>query len=48
MRAVSLGPDEGDLVVVTAGLEVGETLFVGGHRSLLDGQPVRVAPGAGR
>ena len=48
MRAVSLGPDEGDLVVVTAGLEVGETLIVGGHRSLLDGQPVRVAPGAGR
>lgn len=43
MRAVSLGPDEGDRVVIAAGIEIGETLIVSGHRSLLDGQPVRVA-----
>ena len=45
-RAVTVGPDEGDGVVITSGLEIGETLIVGGHRSLLDGQPVRVAPTA--
>ncbi|MXX85787.1 MAG: efflux RND transporter periplasmic adaptor subunit [Acidobacteria bacterium] len=42
LRAVTLGPDEGDQVVITAGLEVGETLITDGHRNLLDGQPVRV------
>ena len=46
-RLVTVGPDEGEGVVITSGLEIGETLIVGGHRSLLDGQPVRVAPPAG-
>ena len=46
LREVTLGPDEGDQVVITAGLEVGETLITGGHRNLLDGQPVRVVSGA--
>lgn len=46
-RLVTVGPDEGDGVVITSGLEIGETLIVAGHRSLLDGQPVRVAPSAG-
>lgn len=47
-RPVTVGPDEGDRVVITDGLEIGETLIVGGHRSLLDDQPVRLAPAAGR
>ncbi len=42
MRDVALGPDEGDRVVVTTGLELGERLLVAGHRSLLDGEAVRV------
>ena len=42
LRSITLGPDEGDQVVITAGLEVGETLITEGHRNLLDGQPVRV------
>ena len=46
LRAVTLGPDEGDRVVIIAGLEVGETLITDGHRNLLDGQPVRVVTGA--
>ena len=47
-RPVTVGPDEGDRVVITDGLEIGETLIVGGHRSLLDDQPVRLAPAGGR
>ena len=43
LRSITLGPDEGDRVVITAGLEVGETLITNGHRNLIDGQPVRVA-----
>lgn len=42
LRTITLGPDEGDRVVITSGLEVGETLITEGHRNLLDGQPVRV------
>ena len=42
LRSITLGPDEGDRVVITSGLEVGETLITEGHRNLLDGQPVRV------
>lgn len=42
LRSITLGPDEGDRVVITSGLEVGETLITKGHRNLLDGQPVRV------
>lgn len=45
MRAVTLGPDEGDRVVITSGIEIGETLITDGHRNLLDGQPVRVVAG---
>lgn len=43
LRSITLGPDEDDRVVITAGLEVGETLITNGHRNLIDGQPVRVA-----
>ena len=43
LRSITLGPDEADRVVITAGLEVGETLITNGHRNLVDGQPVRVA-----
>ena len=46
LRSITLGPDEGDRVVITAGLEVGETLITEGHRNLLDGQPVRVVSGS--
>lgn len=46
LRTIALGPDEGDRVVITSGLEVGETLITNGHRNLLDGQPVRVVAGA--
>ena len=42
LRSITLGPDEGDRVVIPSGLEVGETLITEGHRNLLDGQPVRV------
>lgn len=42
LRAVTIGPDEGDQVVITDGLAIGETLITDGHRNLLDGQPVRV------
>ncbi len=45
MRAVTLGPDEGDRVVIVSGIEIGETLITDGHRNLLDGQPVRVVAG---
>ena len=47
LRAVTLGPDEGDRVVITSGLEIGEMLITSGQRNLLDGQPVRVAAGDG-
>ena len=46
LRSITLGPDEDDRVVITAGLEVGETLITNGHRNLIDGQPVRVASAA--
>ena len=45
LRSVTLGPDEGDRVVITSGLEVGETLITDGHRNLIDGQPVRLISG---
>lgn len=47
LRSITLGPDEGDRVVITAGVEVGETLITEGHRNLLDGQAVRLVAGAG-
>lgn len=46
-REVTIGPDQEDRVVVTSGLEVGETLIVRGHRNLLDGQPVRLTGDGG-
>ncbi len=42
LREVTLGPDEGDRVVVTSGLDVGQTLLVAGHRNLIAGEAVRV------
>ena len=43
VRPRELGPEQDGAVVVFAGLQVGETLIVQGHRNLLDGQPVAVA-----
>ncbi len=42
-RKVTLGPTQADRVVVTDGIEAGETLVVLGHRNLTDGQPVTIA-----
>ena len=47
LRPVTLGPDEGEQVVITSGLDIGETLITVGHRNLLDGQPVRVVSSGG-
>jgi RND family efflux transporter MFP subunit len=41
-RPVVLGPVEGNRVVITEGLEAGESLIVSGHRNLVNGQPIRV------
>lgn len=41
-RRVTLGPDQGLLVMVTAGLEPGERLVVRGQRDLIDGALVKV------
>lgn len=41
IREVTLGPDEGDQVVVTDGLDAGELLLVAGHRNLIAGEAVR-------
>jgi len=42
-RAVTVGSREGDVVVVTGGIAVGERVVVAGVHSLTDGQPVRVS-----
>lgn len=42
VRAVELGPGRGNRVVVTDGLEAGESLVVVGHRALTDGAPVDI------
>ena len=45
VRELTLGPSEGNLVVVEAGLEPGELLIVTGQRGLIDGQVVEVVEG---
>ena len=45
VRELTLGPSEGNLVVVEAGLEPGELLIVTGQRGLIDGQAVEVVEG---
>jgi membrane fusion protein (multidrug efflux system) len=42
LRVVELGAAQGNEVVVTSGLQAGDKLIVRGHRSLVDGTPVRV------
>jgi len=42
VRNLSLGPVEGDRVLVEEGLAAGEWLIVSGQRGLVDGQPVQV------
>jgi hypothetical protein len=42
LRSLSLGPDQGMMVVVTEGLEFGDRLVVRGQRDLRDGSLVRV------
>jgi RND family efflux transporter MFP subunit len=42
LRVVEFGEAQGNEVVVTSGLEAGERLVVRGHRSLVNGSPVRV------
>jgi membrane fusion protein (multidrug efflux system) len=42
VREVTLGPAEGNLVVVEKGLRPGELLIVTGQRGLIDGQAVEV------
>jgi membrane fusion protein (multidrug efflux system) len=42
LRAVTLGPSEGNLVVVLEGLSAGEWLIVTGQRNLVPGQPVNI------
>ena len=41
-RRLSLGPDQGLMVVVTDGLEAGERLIVRGQRQIHDGSAVQV------
>jgi multidrug efflux pump subunit AcrA (membrane-fusion protein) len=41
-RAVTLGPESGDVVEVTEGLQPSEKLIVGGREGLQPGQRVRV------
>jgi membrane fusion protein (multidrug efflux system) len=45
VRELTLGPGEGNLVVVEKGLEPGELLIVTGQRGLIDGQAVEVVEG---
>jgi len=42
VRTVKLGPGRGNRVVVTDGLDAGESLVVLGHRALTDGAPVDI------
>lgn len=42
LRVVEFGAAQGNEVVITSGLSAGDKLVVRGHRSLVDGSPVRV------
>jgi RND family efflux transporter MFP subunit len=41
-RSVVLGATEGDRVVISSGIEAGESLIVMGQRDLIDGQPIQI------
>ena len=41
-REVSLGATENDKVIITSGLNKGDSLIITGHRELVDGQKVKV------
>jgi RND family efflux transporter MFP subunit len=42
LRLVDFGAAQGNEVVITSGLSAGDKLIVRGHRSLVDGSPVRI------
>ncbi len=42
LRPVTLGPDQGLMVVIESGLAVGEKVVVRGHRELVDGALVKI------
>jgi multidrug efflux pump subunit AcrA (membrane-fusion protein) len=44
-KLLELGVDQGDLVEVKTGLEVGDTLIVAGHHRISSGDPVRILEG---
>ena len=44
-KLIELGVDQGDLVEVKSGLEVGDTLVVAGHHRISSGDPVRILEG---
>jgi multidrug efflux pump subunit AcrA (membrane-fusion protein) len=44
-KLIELGFDQGDLVEVKDGLEVGDTLIVAGHHKISSGDPVRILEG---
>jgi multidrug efflux pump subunit AcrA (membrane-fusion protein) len=44
-KRIELGVDQGDLVEVKDGLEVGDTLIVAGHHKISSGDPVRILEG---
>jgi multidrug efflux pump subunit AcrA (membrane-fusion protein) len=46
-KLIELGVDQGDLVEVKTGLEVGDTLVVAGHHRISDGDLVRILEGGG-
>ena len=44
-KLIELGVDQGDLVEVKSGLEVGDTLVVAGHHRISSGDKVRILEG---
>ena len=44
-KVIDLGVDQGDLVEVRNGLEVGDTLIVAGHHKISSGDKVRILEG---
>ena len=47
VRPVTLGPEADNRVVVTSGLQFGDTVVVAGGRDLIDGDRIRVTEGGG-
>ena len=44
---VLLGADQGELVEVISGVDVGDSLVVAGHHKITSGEAVRVLEGGG-